>query len=686
MCALHSRLFNLHFLLASATLVAIVGTVALHSRISAAQPAAGGEVHGSIYTIFGIRDVGKQGGSSPLRVFLPDISVHLVDSRTSAASITVTTDLDGTFVMPSQPQGIYKLCWQATGFISGCSSTPFVLRSRNANLQPVGIVPERGVVFGRVTFKDGHPCRFLAPVFAVNSFTTLHAQQPAGPARTIRANALGYYVFGGLSAPSVKVTAVCEKAETQAVASPHASTGAAAFATNLALPNLTPTAVAYASINGVVVRSAEAGSKVTAIVDTSAPGGHPLSYRWLADPPQSGFTSPNAPTMSWQVPDGGLATVYVLASDGFGGHALSKVALSTTPHRIVFSGSVRSKSGPAIGAAAVTINGVRTTTDAAGAFALVVPGESPRYMITIEKTGYKLFSRALYAPVNGAVFRLFPTQQFSIDPTKTIHIVEKVDSPNAEGRGLEVEFEAGSIAAGRDGRGVLASSSLHVHVGTYGIHSPDDQLPGDYAGFSQDGKQVRLSSFGASFVSIQDAAGNKFNLAPNRKAKIRQPIDPSLLAKAPPQIPFWHYDEEAGVWIQSGQATRVGNVYEATVEHFSAVNMDLDFNDGACTRILVDTSLMPPFQLRMTTNGGPGVPLDHQNQWVSDAVNVVVREPPNTSVTFDVVDGDGNVLPLASQTFTTGASSPTGLLWPPPPPTPGDPNAYSDCIRIAPRR
>src|SRR6202011_1847562 len=69
----------------------------------------------------------------------------------------------------------------------------------------------------------------------------------------------------------------------------------------------------------------------------------------------------------------------------------------------------------------------------------------------------------------------------------------------------------------------------------------------------------------------------------------------------------------------------------------------------------------------------------HQNQWVSDAVNVVVREPPNTSVTFDVVDGDGHVLPAASQTFTTGASSPTGLLWPPPPPTPGDPNAYSDC-------
>ena len=301
-------------------------------------------------------------------------------------------------------------------------------------------------------------------------------------------------------------------------------------------------------------------------------------------------------------------------------------------------------------------------------------------MVGIEKIGFKLLSRTISSPVNGAIYRLYPAQRFDVlDPNKLIHIVEKLDSPQNEGRGLEVGFEPGSIAAGQDGQGPRAAGPLTITAGTYAMRNPDDQLPGDYAGVDTSGKQKRLSSFGAAFVGIQDAVGNRFNLAPNTHAKIRQPIDPALQATAPAKIALWQYDEQAGAWVESGVATRVGNAYEATVTHFSAVNMDVAFGDGACTRVLVDTSLMPPFQLRMTTNAGPGVPPDHQNQWISDAVNVVVRQPPGVSVNYDVVDADGNVLPAARQTFTVGASSPTGTQWPPPPPIPGDPNAYADC-------
>ena len=121
----------------------------------------------------------------------------------------------------------------------------------------------------------------------------------------------------------------------------------------------TPTAIAYASGASGVVRSAAAGSKVTAVATTTAPGGHALNFQWVQDPPQSGFVSANTSTLAWQVPSGGLANLYVLASDGFGGYAMSWIAMSTTPNRIVFSGTVHSVGGAAIDAARVTINGVR---------------------------------------------------------------------------------------------------------------------------------------------------------------------------------------------------------------------------------------------------------------------------------------------------------------------------------------
>ena len=502
-----------------------------------------GEVHGSIYTVLGERFVGnKPDGSLSPRIMLPDISVNLVDTRTSAKSIVVQTDLDGTFTIPAQPQAIYKLCWQATGFVAGCTATPFVLRSRNEILQPVAIAPAPGILTGRVTFKDRKPCRFLAPIFGVNTFTTLRAEQPNRPTRSVRANTSGYYVFGGLATANAKLTAICEKAQTVATAQPQ-STGSTAVATNLVLPNMTPTAIAYASTGSGIVRTASAGSKVTAVASTTAPGGHPLSYRWSPDPPQSGFASSNTPTLNWQIPTGGLATLYVLASDGFGGYAMSKVALSTTPNRVVFSGTVRSNSGAAIEGARVTIGGVSINTDAAGYFALTLPGEAPRYVIGIEKTGFKLFSRALYAPVNGVVYRLSPTRQVTVDPRGPIHIVEKVPRQIPTAAAWKWSSKPGSIAAGGDGRGAPATVPLTITAGTYAIRNPEDQLPGDYAGVDKNGKQMRLSSYGASFVGIQDAVGNKFNLAPGRKAKIRQPIDPALLATAPAAIALWQYDE-----------------------------------------------------------------------------------------------------------------------------------------------
>jgi hypothetical protein len=444
---------------------------------------------------------------------------------------------------------------------------------------------------------------------------------------------------------------------------------------NLTLPNARPNAVAYATLGGRVVGSAVPGTTVQATVQAKSGGSYPLHYRWAVDPPVSGFVSQDTPTVNWRIPGPGSATIYVLAGDGQGGNVLSRITLSTTPAHIIFSGYVTANDAPVVPGAEVMINGLTSPTNSSGGFVLALPKEESRYVVTITKPGYQMLSRALYTPVVGATFKLFRAQDFVVDPTKPIRVIERP----TEGRkqaGVQIVIPANSLAAGVDGKGALATSPLHLRPLTYDIHNPENQLPGDYGGIDKAGGPRRLGTFGAVNIDIQDPAGHPFNLAPGKTAILRVPIDPAQLAGAPAMIPFWHYDTTKGMWLEDGTAKRVANAYEAKVTHLSAVNMDLAFSNAACTRIAVDTGIMPvPFKIQMTPKTGNfTVDANHQNQVIDKSLNVVVREPPGISVQFDMVDSAGNIISAASQTITIGGASPGGVMWNPPPDPP-----YADC-------
>jgi hypothetical protein len=642
----------------------------------------GGEVRGSV--LAGIRGSTnsftavrananlKPGGADPF-IFLPDVSVYLTDAKTSVSSPVVRTDLDGTFIVPSQPQAVYRLCWKATGYVAGCSPNTITLRGRNVTLNPIVVVPKPGVVYGRVTLADHNACRFVAPFVGVNTSTRVAASGPAG-SRVVRANSYGEYVIPGLAAgANVNLVARCEAVQ---AAGSVAVTGGAVLK-NLTLPNSLPIiTTALATASGKPVRAVTAGTAVKITVKANAPGGHALHYRWYSDPKASGFASPDAPAANWTVPGPGGATMYVLARDGFGGNVLSRVNLSTTPGKIPFSGHVITSGGAAVPGADVAINGVAGRTNGRGDFGLVLPKEAPRYVVTIEKPGFQLLSRALYAPVTGATFRMFQAQDNVIDPTKPNVVTERPDDKQRSRVTIQVVIPPNSLAKGADGSGALAAGPLHVRPASYDVRNPEDQMPGDYGGTDAGGKAFRLATFGASDVGIDDGAGTRYNLAPGKTAQIKMSIDPAQLASAPATIPLWHYDTRRGLWTQDGTATRAGNQYVATVTHFSAVNMDVAFNNASCTRIVVDTGIMPvPFRLRMTPiTGNFTIDAGHQDQVVSDPLNVVVREPPGVQVQFDVVDSNGTIVTAARQIVTTGAASPSGVMWNPPPNPP-----YADC-------
>src|SRR5664279_2329779 len=83
----------------------------------AAAPQPGGEVHGTIF----LAPITSNSSANP--VLLPDVDVYLKDIHSLQTSPAGTTDLDGAFILPKQPLSDYQLCWQASGYASGCGST-----------------------------------------------------------------------------------------------------------------------------------------------------------------------------------------------------------------------------------------------------------------------------------------------------------------------------------------------------------------------------------------------------------------------------------------------------------------------------------------------------------------------------------------------------------------------------------
>jgi hypothetical protein len=601
-------------------------------------------------------------------IFLPDISVYLQNAATSATNSAVSTNLDGTFAFQAQPAGNYRLCWKAIGYTSGCSATTFNLGATTIYLQPTAIMPQSGLIYGRVALKDGAACRFVLPAFNRNTFTSILAAPASGPRRLVHANSSGMYLVPALASGNVVLKATCEGAQTTITTT---VTGGLKQV-NMTLPNVRPTIqVVYAQQVGKMVRAAAAGSTVQIVATAHDGGGYALHYSWLVDPASSGFISADAPSVNWTIPSGaGQANVYLLAHDDHGGNAFWHVPLTTAPHHIAFSGHVVGNNAlGGLAGATVSINGVVAQSNADGNFALALPKEEARYVVTITKWGYQMLSRSLYAPASKARFELYQAQQFTLNPTATNTLTEK---PRKDQKtGAQIIIKANTVALGRSGTGALVTTPLRVQLASYNLQDANNQVPGDYGGIDKEGNAAALQTFGALDVQMTDAAGNPVNLTPGAQALVRIPIASELMASAPNTIPVWHYDTTKGMWSEDGIATKVGGFYETNVSHFSAVNMDLAFSNAACTIINVDTSIMPvPFQLHMTVASGPQVQQSHQEQWISDAVNIVVREPPNTQVTFSAEDGSGNIYPNTTQTINTGASTPSAVEWNPAPSPP----------------
>ena len=67
-------------------------------------------------------------------------------------------------------------------------------------------------------------------------------------------------------------------------------------------------------------------------------------------------------------------------------------------------------------------------------------------------------------------------------------------------------------------------------------------------------------------------------------------------------MPLWYFDEQKGMWVEEGVATKQGNQYVGTVNHFTDWNCDIpsEWNTVITGRILCNGAGVPDDLVRVS--------------------------------------------------------------------------------------
>ena len=234
-----------------------------------------------------------------------------------------------------------------------------------------------------------------------------------------------------------------------------------------------------------------------------------------------------------------------------------------------FLGTVINTNNQPIEGVSITIGSSIAITDANGVFFIENASVNERFgYIKAEKAGYIHGSRSV-VPSSGVNKVNIMLLEANIVGTTNSGIAETITLPDGSSVALDGNFvnEDGSVYNG--------SVDVIMHHLDPMDEDMIDQMPGMLYAENENGAERMLQTLGMLAVELRGNGGEDLNLGNGSSAEIKIPVDPSLMAIAPPSIPLWYFDEDNGYWKEEGQAVLVGNMYVGTVTHFSFWNCDI---------------------------------------------------------------------------------------------------------------
>ena len=129
-----------------------------------------------------------------------------------------------------------------------------------------------------------------------------------------------------------------------------------------------------------------------------------------------------------------------------------------------------------------------------------------------------------------------------------------------------------------------------------------EQMPGDLRAIDSEDQFVALQSYGMVAVDLIADDGSELQLKEGLSAEINFPIPADISNNAPASIPLWSFNEEQGLWVEEGTASKVGNMYVGNVAHFSFWNCDAPFPLIEMEGQIVDENGAPIDQVSICIN------------------------------------------------------------------------------------
>ena len=252
-----------------------------------------------------------------------------------------------------------------------------------------------------------------------------------------------------------------------------------------------------------------------------------------------------------------------------------------------FLGRIVDEDNDPIQGVTIRIGTTVTTTDLFGMFSASSSEVFEKFAyINAEKTGYIKGSRAL-TPSTTEVNRV-EIMLLKEDVIATIASGETamVNLTN----GTEVSFSGNYTR--EDGTPYSGQVDVVLKHLSPEDENMDAMMPGMLYAQDGSGDAVALETYGMVAVELKSSSGEALQLSEGSTSQITMPV-PANSVNPPATIPLWHFDEEAGYWIEEGEATLQGNMYVGEVSHFSFWNYDYPYPSIFLCITLVDEGGRP---------------------------------------------------------------------------------------------
>lgn len=236
------------------------------------------------------------------------------------------------------------------------------------------------------------------------------------------------------------------------------------------------------------------------------------------------------------------------------------------------AGFVHDADGNALSGVTITTGSQRITTDNNGLFYFQQIGAvSGRGVFRFSKDGYFDIVRSFEQTCEQFDVVMYPKGKGDITASESFAATEGKD---VEVSGMKVEIPASSLVdeSGNAYNGQVQMDMIYMDPNNE--HFADMMPGGDLAAIRMDNSSVQLVSYGMVGVNLTGSDGNKLQLKEGERSTVTFPIPEGMGDDAPESMPLWHFNENAGIWVESGEAVRQGNEYVGTVGHFSFVNLD----------------------------------------------------------------------------------------------------------------